>query len=1081
MVRDQAKRALSNVACECQRRAKRARITLRKRLRDLEEMEELYVRPTVRDLKERFLGSVRSGWEHAIATDEPDFVVTNLPLILSMPLHHQDCLGSSLALEVMVKAEGYPGRTLTPEQPQNEEEIIVEYLHEEFGTVGGNASNQTEAMLRNQSLNGSNGDSSLGKTASSTRRIRLARMETSNTAGKPPWVDKFERFQQILQDNVDLFRVQQIQVSKPELDRVQQFLVEKLEVERWHQVVKDKSREIQGNLAKLQGVIRKTFLQDDSVSHHASTNSSHVLEDFNSTSTLGENAPPRHDIDWTNQTVNSRTPTLIRHDSLTLQEPWMKPTVLMSNQGYLFLHWVERTSAILVVAVFLHAVWLILRKPRHRKRLLRLLLDQDKKSPSSPTYSLTNELVEMKMNGGDCPESPLLPETVISTSSTNSPAIELRLRDLGASAAIVNGQNNNWKHMDELYRRKENECLALERKVQEITDELTRLQLEQPKLDSMKQTETQMIKIQKLNSDLQELIEGKDLQLLNFSTQVQQLNKDLAARESQLSNILNLYSDQKEELEKQKEEAARRHNHAMEYNSSKLQEMNEQLKESNEHGESLTERLAEVSDELAEQREKESMLRRQLDAQSSRARELEIKSVEQEDAEKELKGRLDDQASRCRDLSGELRQQVKSQRILQEQLDDQIKRARKLEDQLQHRAVAESKFQEQLGSQVSRSRQLEEQLQQHSIEQRNLQQKADNQMKKCKTLEEQLEQEREVRGELEKQLARHALELEKSRQLNAHQTVELKQSRLEITRQTQELEKNQQELVSLCSSENDALTDSSAADSVSELQRLQNEHMQLKSSLLDHADKCDLLHKQVEQQKKLQAKQQDRNKILLETNQTLTEMIDERQKRCGELEKTVEELSRQLSKYQKRQGDEASKLEELRTLRREKQEIAQTLLTTQRRHSQEGQLTAAKLAIDLEQQQDLVASLKTELESAEKRCSQRMMEMQRRHEEEQKEKEAEFRRKEKDLKQLLEVQDEQTKGLLLQREDSSSSIVTDVVVETHPEDPLLGSGGQQKTAVEPSTKEGSNDGPDLDDLLSSEVSFLLGLQRPRAR
>jgi myosin heavy subunit len=378
------------------------------------------------------------------------------------------------------------------------------------------------------------------------------------------------------------------------------------------------------------------------------------------------------------------------------------------------------------------------------------------------------------------------------------------------------------------------------------------------------------------------------------------------------------------------------------------------------------------------------------------------------------------------------------QNVLQGQLKDQIQRARDLEDQLQQRTLLKSKIQEQLSTQVSQSRKLEEQLQQHSNEQRILQHEFDGQVEKCKELEQQLKQKCEENDDLQIKLDRLMLELEKCQQ----------QSAVLMGSEADARAMPGMEVLALAN-------DASPTDD--QLQELQNEHMQLKANLLDQVEQCNFLHKQVNQHKHLQAKQQERNKILLKTNQTLTEMIDDRQQRCGELETSVANLSHQLEKYQRRQSEEATKLEELRRLRREKQEIAQQLISSQTWQSHVEQETLSKMASDLQEQQSLVASLRDETERVKKDYSERMEQMQLQYQ--------------KELKKKEEFNGiGRNRGFPPPLLDTSALAGKDVI-EALSFDPLI-------TTAEETKKKGSDGVLDLNDMLSCEVSFLFGLPSP---
>mmetsp|Transcript_1682 Transcript_1682/g.2601 ORF Transcript_1682/g.2601 Transcript_1682/m.2601 type:complete len:115 (-) Transcript_1682:496-840(-) len=70
-------------------------------------------------------------------------------------------------------------------------------------------------------------------------------------------------------------------------------------------------------------------------------------------------------------------------------------------------------------------------------------------------------------------------------------------------------------------------------------------------------------------------------------------------------------------------------------------------------------------------------------------------------------------------------------------------------------------------------------------------------------------------------------------------------------------------------------------------------------------DQCQVLAKQVEHQKKLYSKQHERNQLILKTNQTLSDMMEQRQQRCHELELQVSSLTQSMEK--RRTVEESSK------------------------------------------------------------------------------------------------------------------------------------------------------------------------------
>jgi hypothetical protein len=1006
-----------------------------------------------------------------------DYRVNNLDAILSVPLQVQDILGSGMAVTAILQVQQQATLSSSP-----------------LPAVSRVKRRDLKLARRN------------GMGMPSLQRLRFAQ---PNSKAPVVWAKHWASFQQVLQDHVELLQWHGIQVDVQQrillqrhLHRHWQVVARKLH-QSWQVVARElhlveHQQQLQDMAHFLQQQFHKEIDQVYIFLHHQMVQHEYLLipePDFDITNLheiLSTSLEPLQDwsgtmmvldIVWGAQHANDTSATLEDIKSLVEQESmvsleeepndnlcWLNETNVATTQQQqqqpqqngstwqeplspsivLWKPWlatithenerhgsVQRTTFVVLVVLVVHASWwLVLRKPRIRQWMLLLLLDgsvipqypqqpqQPQQQPQSNT-SLVSSLDEEEHEW----TTPLTPQTESSNTSNDR-------NHHPADTVPSNGHHNN-RDLEEKLQRREEECRGLEIKLREVAQELKRIQLEQPSLNSVKkETETRLVKFQQLNADLQELIQGKDLQLLNFSTQVQQLTKDLMARESQLSNLLSLYSDQKEQVEKLKEESTRandNHQALLQQSAAKLEELQGQLQASNSRAQLLAEQLEEFANELAQRRQNESVLKQQLEAQTGRARELENTLLRRQyQADQKLQEQLQDQAKRCRELADELDQKMKMQNELQGQLNDQIKRARDLEDQLQQRSLFKSKIQEQLSTQVSRSRQLEEQLQQHSNEQRVLQHEFDAQIEECKGLEERLKQECEDNVDLRMKLDRLSLELEKCQQQNAALLASEADARAMAG----------MDVIALA---NDASTTSD------ELQNLHKEHMQLKANLLDQVEQCTFLHKQVDQHKNLQAKQQERNKILLKTNQTLTEMIDDRQQQCGELEKAVASLSQQLEKYQRRQGEEATKLEELRQLRREKQEVAQHLISSQTRQSHVEQETLSKMATDLQEQQHLVASLRDEMGRIKNDYSERMEQMQRQHK-----------------AQAVNGAARKNRGYPPPLQDTSALVGKDVI-EALSFDPLLNT-----TAAE-TKKEGSQDPPGLNDMLSSEVSFLFGL------
>lgn len=239
-----------------------------------------------------------------------------------------------------------------------------------------------------------------------------------------------------------------------------------------------------------------------------------------------------------------------------------------------------------------------------------------------------------------------------------------------------------------------------------------------------------------------------------------------------------------------------------------------------------------------------------------------------------------------------------------------------------------------------------------------------------------------------------------------------------------------------------------------ELDSLKASQARLQFKFDDKLEQCELLERQVEHQKKLYAKQQDRNKTLLKTNNTLSEMMEQRQERCHDLEEKLSILQQQLDTKQK--AEESSKLEGLRKLRREKEAAAKQLMSTQATQAKKEQAILSRVDDELKQYHDVAEQSRLEAESAKVEMDQQLAELQEQHERSSIRQRDSFLQTQKDLMQQLESKKQECLHLSAKIESLGSA--KDVEISEAKEISSLQS-------------------PGLEEMLSSEVSFLLGLPR----
>lgn len=648
-----------------------------------------------------------------------------------------------------------------------------------------------------------------------------------------------------------------------------------------------------------------------------------------------------------NATFSNKTITQASQDSQVQPSSSKLPRKQVADP-YLFLHCAERTSGVLLLLLLAHVAYLLYKVPKYRQRFFHELEQQQ------PALITLN---------GDHPSSPM------SATNSTSPAAKQR---------YINGNDNgNNEALQELLRQKHEECRLLTLKLHEATEELMR----QPM--GRDETESHMAKVQQLNSDLQELIEGKDLQLLNFSTQVQQLSKELTAREAQLANVLSLYSKQKEELETAEEKAKQEQEKVVVENTKRLQELEGSLRESKEICECLSKRLAEVSGELARYKREgynnnNERLTEQLDFQTNKSEELQNELAHREEERQKIQEELDTQVSKSSDLMVKLQKQLLSNDQLKEQLDDQIVRALELEDKTRQRALGQNRLQPQLKDQNASITLLEQELQQQREEQARLQKKFDLRVKECKDLTEKLQKMEGAHYVIEQQLMQKSTMLQQKldSQAESFKKQEDEWQRKEKLRTKdleEQLQKQGQDLKSL--SQKLAKKIESAKAMEEQFQKQADEHKQEQTKISFQVDSTRIQCKSIEKQ--LQ-KEQAKCKELKEAHehelekgkqkqQSLQKALGDQTRECRMAQQRVKQQAKQLHKAQARCKELEG--EQLELLQEEKQrqdklqtsldalikdhELAQKRLTLQGEQLQQENEKCKKL--EQQQQQEMHA------------------------------------------------------------------------------------------------------------------------------
>lgn len=717
--------------------------------------------------------------------------------------------------------------------------------------------------------------------------------------------------------------------------------------------------------------------------------------------------------------------------------------VMDSNNGGL-------GTFIVVMAAVLHILWFFVGPSS-------TTASSSTKTVEAPTIASTKSSDDQQQEQGqEQPESfntpiPTTPESLSSRAASSPPSMD----DVSNSEQQ---QEHDHHELLELFQSKQDECHQLSQKLALVTEALNQKKLEPPPDSSSDDegpasTVHQMAtaaneKLQQLNADLQELLQGKELQLLNFSTQIQQLSKDLTNRESQLSNLLGLYSKQKIELEELQGQSKEYRHTAQEEHSSTVKALKDQLWASKTLCQELSEKLQDVTEELTQRAQTQGALETKLDEQTSKCASLE--------------GQLQQGVTRAAQLEKDLAQVESQKQALQGEMEKVKGHAANLQGNLdQTKGELDQK-------------QLELNQKQLELDQKQLE------------LVHTIEELSRKKAELDQRNA----DLQEATRIACDAAAAASSCAISNRAENSESQENVPPPPSSGEKALHQLTDS--------LDRLKQEQGRLKEQLQDQVEQNALLRKQVEHQKTMHLKQQTRNKSLLEMNQNLSELMQERQERCTELENRVATLSKQVEQFHHQQQNQSpqqpaenkppilSKLQELRRLTQEKASKAQKLLSTQALQAHDEQATLSKFKGSLLAKEETIHSLQMEIEAVKTECKEQLEGMKRQHQEHWQAQEETFRKSREDMMRKLESKEQQCQDLKLQLQAllTSTANLLKSARASSPESSASEENSQQEVrspsptekalaAALPTTPDTSFD-IDMNDVFHSELSFLFG-------
>jgi len=176
----------------------------------------------------------------------------------------------------------------------------------------------------------------------------------------------------------------------------------------------------------------------------------------------------------------------------------------------------ERSSAIVLITVLLHTVWRLKKDVQRTKQALR----RSNNKHVGFANVVGTHVISPRLPEGQRDRDRDSPETTHTVSTHEG----------GSVTPLQSPEQSKERLLTEMLQQKEAECKKLMNQLELVQQELAKHDLEQPdfsKKASLDFDQVHLNKLEELNDELQKLVEGKDLQLLNFSTQVQQLTKDL--------------------------------------------------------------------------------------------------------------------------------------------------------------------------------------------------------------------------------------------------------------------------------------------------------------------------------------------------------------------------------------------------------------------------------------------------------------------------------------------------------------------------------------------------------------------------